>query len=111
LFRSAQPSSSADEGLRVEVGEIFAHSLREGALNADDRDYVANMVAAKTGLSRSDAEKRVDEVFGKDQQAVDNARKAVAHSLYWMFVALLLGAFTASVSATFGGKQRDRVRV
>jgi hypothetical protein len=111
LFRSAQPSSSADEGLRVEVGEIFAHSLREGALNADDRDYVANMVAAKTGLCRSDAEKRVDEVFGKDQQAVDNARKAVAHSLYWMFVALLLGAFTASVSATFGGKQRDRVRV
>jgi hypothetical protein len=111
LFRSAQPSNAADETLRVEVGEIFTRNLRQGTLSGEDKNYVADMVANKTGLARTEAEKRVDEVFGQDQQAVETARKAVAHSLYWMFVALLLGAFAASLCATVGGKQRDRIRV
>jgi hypothetical protein len=41
----------------------------------------------------------------------ETARKAVAHSMYWTFVALLVGAFCASLAATVGGKQRDRVVV
>ena len=111
LFRSDKASIAPDEALRSEIGVVFAHDLRQGELNADDKNYVANAVAAKTGMTRADAEKRVTDVFERDQQAVDNARKAVAHSLYWTFLALLLGAFAASLAATFGGKQRDHVRV
>ena len=40
-----------------------------------------------------------------DQQAIDAARKTAL----WMFVALLIGAFTASLMATFGGRQRDLI--
>jgi hypothetical protein len=29
--------------------------------------------------------------------------------MYWTFPALLIGAFSASVAATIGGKERDRV--
>jgi hypothetical protein len=109
LFRSGQASSIPDEALRAEIGGIFDHALHQRELAADDRNYVADMVAAKTGLARPEAERRVTDVFGRDQQAVDNARKAVAHSLYWMFVALLLGAFAASLAATLGGRRRDQV--
>jgi hypothetical protein len=48
-------------------------------------------------------------VFAQATQAADTARKAVAHSMYWTFLALLLGAFCASLAATIAGKQRDRV--
>jgi hypothetical protein len=36
-----------------------------------------------------------------------DASKAAAHASLWLFVSLLLGAFTASLCATFGGRQRD----
>jgi hypothetical protein len=108
LFRS-QAATSADAAVRTEVGLIFAHSLAQRELNASDKSYVADAVAASTGLSHSEAEGRVTDVFGRDQQAADVARKAVAHSLYWLFVSLLLGAFTASFAATTGGRQRDQM--
>jgi hypothetical protein len=68
-------------------------------------------VAARSGASEPDAEKRADEVFAQAQQAADKARKALAHAMYWTFLALLVGAFCASFAATIGGKQRDHAIV
>ena len=76
-----------------------------------DRAYLAQVVAARTGVSQSDAEKRVDDAYTQARQAADAARNAVAHSMYWTFLALLIGAFCASFAATIGGKERDRVPV
>jgi hypothetical protein len=109
LFRSAQPTSAPDDATRAEVAAVFNHALRQRQLASEDKSYVSSMVAAKTGLSPAEAETRVSQVFSRDQEAVDTARKALAHSLYWMFLASLLGAFSASLAATFGGKQRDKV--
>jgi hypothetical protein len=111
LFRSSQAPAANDSEVREEVGLIFTHSLRQRELSAEDKAYVSSLVASKTGVSQADAEKRVTNIFQLDQQAVDKARKAVAHSLYWLFVALLLGAFCASLGATFGGRRRDHVHV
>jgi len=112
LFRadSATPDSLGS-AVRAEVAPIFAASLRRGTLAPTDSTYVAHLVSTTTGLSQADAEKRVADVFGADQQAVETARKATAHALLWLFVALLTGAFFASVSATIGGRQRDHVAV
>jgi len=114
LFRSSQPpsapASANDASMREEAGLIFAHGLRQRELKAEDSNYVASMVASRTGLNQADAEKRVSDIFQRDQQAADAARKAIAHSLYWLFVALLLGAFCASLAATWGGRRRDHVK-
>ena len=67
------------------------------------------LVGSETGLDGSDAMKREADVFAAAQLAADTARKAVAHSLLWTFVALLIGAFCSSLAATIGGGQRDRV--
>ena len=112
--------SVADQ--RIEIGRIFATSIGNGSLAADDRAYLGQLIAKRTGLSQADAEARVDAVYGraaklaadtkaKAQQAADTARKAGAHTALWMFVALLLGAFVAALAATFGGRQRDHERV
>jgi hypothetical protein len=97
--------------MRGEAGRIFAKALRQGDVSAPDRSYLAKLVAARTGLSQPDADKRISEVFAAAQQTADTARKAVAHSLLWAFLALLIGAFCASFAATIGGRQRDHVVV
>ena len=107
---------------RMEIGKIFATSLSTGSLAADDRAYLGQVVASRTGLTQAEAEARVDAVYGRAakaaadakaaaRQAAETARKAGAHTALWMFVALLLGAFVASLAATFGGRQRDHERV
>ena len=110
LFRSdsAKPDSNG-ASVRGEVGRILAQSLRGGSVPAADRNYVAQLVATRTELSQTDAEKRVSDVFAAAQQAADTARKMIAHALLWVFLALLIGAFFASFAATIGGRQRDHV--
>ena len=110
LFRSdsAKPDSNG-ASVRGEVGRILAQSLRGGSVPAADKSYVAQLVATRTELSQTDAEKRVSDVFAGAQQAADTARKMIAHALLWVFLALLIGAFCASFAATIGGRQRDHV--
>jgi hypothetical protein len=108
---SAQYAAANSAATRGEVATIFANDLRQGNLPPEDKTYVAQVVAARTGVSESDAEQRVTNTFTQMQQAVDAARRAVAHTSLWIFLALLIGAFCASVAATFGGAQRDQVAV
>lgn len=41
------------------------------------------------------------------RDAAEKARKASAYGALWLFVSLLIGAFIASLAATFGGRRRD----
>jgi hypothetical protein len=120
LAAPAANASTAEQ--RVEIGKIFATGLSTGSLAADDRAYLGQVVASRTGLTQAEGEARVDAVYARAakaaadakaaaQQAAETARKAGAHTALWMFVALLLGAFVASLAATFGGRQRDHERV
>jgi hypothetical protein len=111
LRPSASPSGQIDASVRSEIGLIVANGLRQGNLPAADKSYLSQVVAAKTGVNESEAVKRIDDVFAQAQQAADNARKSIAHTMYWTFLALLVGAFSASYAATIGGKQRDRMMV
>lgn len=44
-------------------------------------------------------------------QDVERARSVAAQTALWSFLALIVGAFSASVAATIGGRQRDRLAV
>jgi len=113
MFRGGKAATSVeDTAAKAEAASVFAHSIANGVvLSPDDRNYVAGLVSASTGLNHSEAEARVTNVYNRDLAAVDQARKSIAHSLYWLFVALLLGAFTASFAATMGGHRRDHLPV
>ncbi len=112
LLRSNQPNPDRnDAAVRAEIARILDRSLEQGDASATDQNYLAQLVAARTGLTRADAERRVSDVLTQARQAADSTRKAVAHSLYWTFLAMLIGAFCASYAATIGGRQRDHVMV
>ena len=87
---------------------LFTRSFRNGVeLKGPDRDYAARVVAARTGMSQADAQKRVDDVVTQAKADADAARKATASLAFWLTAAMLLGAFCASLAATEGGGLRD----
>lgn len=110
LLRLASPSSQAQgaDASREELGRLFTSSFRSGAdIKANDREYVGKVVAARTGLSQADADKRVNDVIAQIKADSDAARKATAQLAFWLAASLLLGAFCASLAATEGGELRD----
>ena len=111
LFRSDRLGpESKDPSVQAEAGRIFANGLRQNQMPTADQTYLARLVAVRTGISQPEAEKRVSDVIADARQTEDTARKATAHLLLWFFLALLMGAFSASYAATIGGRQRDRVK-
>lgn len=111
LFRSdrAGPVNN-DMAARAEASRILTRALLQDQIPASDQGYLVRMVAAQTGISQHEAEQRVSTVFADAQQAEDTARKVTARLLLWFFLALLMGAFSASYAATIGGRQRDHVK-
>ncbi|WP_442285111.1 hypothetical protein [Variovorax sp. M-6] len=118
---SSSEQSSPDRGhaaTAAEVDRIFLNSIRTGALPPDDAKYVAQVISQSTGLAPQDAEKRVSETYAKARAALeeaqtkakaaaDAARKASAYGSLWLFISMLIGAFVASLAATYGGRRRD----
>lgn len=87
---------------------LFTSSFRNGGeLKPGDREYVSKVVAARTGLSHADADKRVNDVVTQAKTDLDAARKATAQLAFWLTASLLIGAFCASLAATEGGGLRD----
>jgi hypothetical protein len=99
---------------RVETLYIAYHAIAVGNMSDADRGYLAALVAAQTGISASEAQRRVDEfaetalnAANKAKESADAARKAAAQGAIYAALALLIGAFIASVSAAIGGRLRD----
>jgi hypothetical protein len=105
---AASPQAGNDETARREIGRIFARSLREGSdFSSADRTYLAQIVAARTGVNQAEAEKRVSDVINQAKAAADDARRAAAKTALWLTAAMLIGAFAASLAAIEGGQLRD----
>jgi hypothetical protein len=96
------------EASRAEV----AAGTVSGEVPADDRAYVARLVAARTGLSQSDPEKRVDEVLAKAdavvRTAAEKARRAGVPLAFLTAASLLAAAAAAWWAARLGGRHRDQ---
>lgn len=124
LFRTDKPAPApTDPGpARAEVGRIVAMSIRDGAIAPADKTYVAGVIAAQTGISQSDAEKRIDDGIAKiketaaraeqtAREAADAARKAAASFALASFIAMLIGALASGYGATLGGRARDTLDI
>lgn len=114
----AAPQQELTPAQLNEVTGIFTNSITTGQLPQEDRQYVAQLIAQRTGISQQEAEQRVQTTYDKAQaklketkekaqQAADTARKTTSYLMLWTFISLLAGAFVASLCATFGGRQRD----
>lgn len=125
---SGDPATRAEEAawLTQEITPIVVDSLRRGEFSEADRNYVAQLVARYTGVSAEQARERIDSAITEIEQrleqarqqleqakqqaleAAEAARKAAAYTALWVAISLLIGAFTAALMATFGGRLRDK---
>ena len=109
LFRSTTPpqSGSSNEH-RAEAGRILITGIGRSNMAAADRSYLVQLVAARTGLSRPEAEQRVELVITSAQVAADRARKAGVVAAFLAAASLLAGCAAAWSAAQLGGMHRDQ---
>ena len=113
LFRTTD-GTPASADVRQEAGRILAKGLTGGGIAPADRDYLAGLVAARTGVDQATAQQRVDAAVQAEQQAVakakeaaDKARKAASGFSLFTALSMVIGAFIACIAAALGGRQRD----
>jgi hypothetical protein len=117
LFRSDRPAPNAsDQDVKAEVGRILVTSVRNGSLRDEDKAYLTQLVAARTGIPPEEATKRVNTMMEQAQAAAtkarevaDQARKSAARASFFLFFSMLIGAFIASAAAALGGRHRDEL--
>jgi hypothetical protein len=106
-----EANGAAARQQQAQINRILLTSLSPSGLSNDDRAYLAQLVAARTGLNQDEAQRRVDAVTGRMKQdatqAADTARKAAAYLSFWTFMSLLFGAVCATLGGILGGELRD----
>jgi hypothetical protein len=116
LLRSLASAGAgqASSDPRAEADHIASNAWATGSVPDADRTYLTELVAMRTGASAPDARKRVDDFVAdtlaaasKFKNEAEAARKTAAHTAIYMALAMLVGAFIASVSAALGGRVRD----
>jgi hypothetical protein len=114
LFRASGSGQEALAGPRAEASHMAANAMLTGSLPDADRRYLADLVAVRSGIAQGDAQKRVDDFVGEVTEAsaklkadAETARKSAMQAAIYTALALLVGAFIASVSAALGGRLRD----
>ena len=109
LFRPAR-RATANVDLsqeRAEAGRILLTSSSHSGMSSEDRAYLAQLVAANTGLAGPEADRRVDTVIASSQTAISKSRRSSVILAFSVAAALLLGAVIAWAAAGIGGRHRD----
>lgn len=101
----AQGSSEAEQ--RKEVSRILAASVTTGSLSNENRTYLAQLVAQRTGLSQPEAEKRINDAQNAAREAADKARRAGILTGLVTAVSLVISLGAAWWAGTKGGDHRD----
>jgi hypothetical protein len=112
LFRST--GDPVQPEVRTEAMRILVRGVSAGEVPAADRQYLAELVAARAKISPADAEQRVNNAVEqlkaaelKARELADAARKAASAAAICTALSMLIGAFVASVAAALGGRERD----
>lgn len=118
LLRPGTATDTATTEQRDEVGRILLTAIGEGELAQEDRDYLASVVAARTGTDEAEAQARVDQVWAQAQELEATARETAEQARRVSMVAafitaasLLISAVGAYFGAVTGGNHRDRQTV
>jgi hypothetical protein len=108
LFRPVRRPQNVDlTQERAEAGRILLTSSSHSGMSSEDRAYLTQLVAAATGLSVPDAERRVDTAIANAQTAIARSRRSSVILAFSVAAALLVGAVISWFAACAGGRHRD----
>ncbi|MGM4888408.1 hypothetical protein AB8B21_17405 [Tardiphaga sp. 866_E4_N2_1] len=108
LFRPLRRAANVDLlQERAEAGRILLTSSSHSGMSSEDRSYLAQLVAANTGLAGAEAEKRVDAAIATSQASIAKSRRSSVILAFSVAAAILLGAVIAVAAGSVGGSHRD----
>ena len=109
LFRSDQAPAAPgnDPEFRAQAARIITSGLGHAGMAQDDRAYLVRLVQARAGLPQPEAERRVDQVIGKANEAIARARHSAVILAFMIACSLALGIAAAWLAAVSGGQHRD----
>jgi hypothetical protein len=107
LFRTAPISGksfvTATDQDRSEAKRIIAMGAMNGQIPGDERNYLAQLVTSRTGVSMAEAETRIDNALTQEKMGIENMAKAS----FFACLSLMIGAFIAAAAGALGGIHRD----
>lgn len=113
--RLMRGTGGSDPEINGQTVAVLARSVADGALDPADRDYLAGLVAERTGQPPDQAAAQVDAAFAEAQrlydeavQTAEQARVAAAIAAFLLAATLLTSAAAAYLAAVTGGDHRDR---
>lgn len=109
LYRSTKPDVTSVES-RAETTRIILKGVKNESFSDTDKSYLADLIVARTGVSRPEAVNRVNAMetdIENAKTATEKARKSGATFALLTFLSLVIGAFIASVAGAIGGRHRD----
>jgi hypothetical protein len=107
LLRSERRPETADPEARGEAGRILMRGVGRRDMAPEDRTYLTRLVMSRTGLSQSDADRRVSDVIASTRQAARRARGISVLIGFMTAASLAAGAAAAWFAAGIGGRHRD----
>lgn len=112
LLRPVKPGPEAStDGVRALAARLLLHSLTKPGPTTQpeptSHTQLVQLVAARTGLTDADADRRVAESVTELTLAADKARKLAVVFGFLVAATLLISGAAAWVSAQLGGKHRD----
>lgn len=103
--------AALDDNTRTIVSRIVTQALADGQIDAADKTYVAQLIAERTGMTRQQAEQRIDQTIADAKaaalKAADTARKATSLIGFWIAFIMLAAGLAAWWAGTLGGYHRD----
>ena len=107
--QAGQPGTISRDyaGDRATADRILSHLRKERTLTDDERQSLAVIVAARTGIALPDAEKRVATVEAEPRAAAEPARRVAVQLSFWFVAAMFAGALSAGLAGWEGGAVRD----
>ena len=107
LFRSDGAPQGGDAEARAEAGRIVQTALGHTNIAPDDRAYLVRLVAGRTGLPPTDADRRVQQIITESRDAAAKARRSAVILAFTLAAALVAAAGAAWGTALAGGRHRD----
>lgn len=98
-----------------EATTVLKRTLADGQIGPEDRDYLVQMVAQKTGQPLEQVQAQVDQTIAQAQElyqkaltTAEQARKAASIAAFVAAATLMACAAAAYLAAMAGGDHRDR---
>jgi hypothetical protein len=98
---------AASDETRAEISRVLASSVASGSITPENRTYLAQLVAQRTGISQQEAERRVDNAVNAARAAADKARRAAVLTGFVTAAGLIISLGAGWWAAMRGGQHRD----